>query len=33
MGQGGIYNIAESDGSTSSVKAIGAFGWDASWRV
>lgn len=31
-GQRGIYNVTESDGATSSEKAIQAFGWDANWR-
>lgn len=30
---GGIYNVAGSDGTTSSDKAIQTFGWDASWRA
>jgi nucleoside-diphosphate-sugar epimerase len=33
VGQGGIYNVAETDGAVSSERAIAAFGWDASWRV
>lgn len=31
-GQPGIYNVAETDGTTSNEKAISAFGWDAHWR-
>jgi len=31
-GPRGLYNITETDGSTSSKKAIEAFGWDAGWR-
>jgi len=31
-GQRGIYNVAETDGTTSSEKAIEAFGWNAGWR-
>jgi nucleoside-diphosphate-sugar epimerase len=31
-GQRGIYNVTETDGTTSSEKAIRAFGWDAGWR-
>lgn len=31
-GQRGIYNVAETDGTTASEKAIQAFGWDAGWR-
>jgi nucleoside-diphosphate-sugar epimerase len=31
-GQRGIYNVTETDGTTSSEKAIQAFGWDAGWR-
>lgn len=31
-GQPGLYNVTETDGATSSQKAIQAFGWDASWR-
>ena len=31
-GQRGIYNVAETDGTTSSDKAIHSFGWDAGWR-
>ncbi|HEY5914329.1 MAG TPA: hypothetical protein VJA21_27385 [Verrucomicrobiae bacterium] len=31
-GQRGVYNVTETDGSTSSKKAIRAFGWDAGWR-
>ena len=31
-GERGIYNVTESDGATSSDKAIKAFGWDAGWR-
>jgi nucleoside-diphosphate-sugar epimerase len=31
-GERGIYNVAESDGETSSEKAIKAFGWNSSWR-
>ena len=33
MGQGGVYNVTETDGTTSSEAAIEAFGWDAGWRV
>ena len=32
-GQTGIYNVAESDVSLSSEKAISTFGWNADWRV
>lgn len=32
-GQTGIYNVAESDPSLSSEKAINTFGWNANWRV
>jgi nucleoside-diphosphate-sugar epimerase len=28
----GIYNVTETDGATSSDKAIQTFGWDAGWR-
>ena len=31
-GERGIYNVTESDGATSSDKAIKVFGWDAGWR-
>jgi hypothetical protein len=31
-GERGIYNVTESDGATSSERAIEAFGWDSSWR-
>lgn len=31
-GQRGVYNVTETDGTTSSDKAIQAFGWDAAWR-
>ena len=31
-GQRGIYNVAETDGTTSSDKAIVSFGWNAGWR-
>jgi nucleoside-diphosphate-sugar epimerase len=31
-GQRGLYNVTETDGTTSSEKAIRAFGWDARWR-
>lgn len=31
-GQRGIYNIAETDGATSSDKAIESFGWNFAWR-
>jgi nucleoside-diphosphate-sugar epimerase len=31
-GQRGIYNVAETDGATSSDKAIESFGWDSGWR-
>jgi len=31
-GQRGIYNVTETDGTTSSEKAIQTFGWDAGWR-
>ncbi len=31
-GQRGVYNVAETDGTTSSDKAIQSFGWDAAWR-
>lgn len=31
-GQRGIYNVTETDGTTSSDKAIQSFGWDAAWR-
>jgi nucleoside-diphosphate-sugar epimerase len=33
QGQRGVYNVAETDGSVSSDKAIQTFGWDAGWRV
>lgn len=32
-GETGIYNIAETDESLSSQKAINTFGWNADWRV
>lgn len=32
-GDTGIYNIAESDASLSSNKAISTLGWNADWRV
>jgi nucleoside-diphosphate-sugar epimerase len=32
QGQRGLYNVTETDGTTSSGKAIQAFGWDAGWR-
>lgn len=32
QGQRGLYNVTETDGATSSQKAIQAFGWDAGWR-
>lgn len=32
-GNTGIYNVAESDASLSSEKAISTFGWNADWRV
>jgi nucleoside-diphosphate-sugar epimerase len=32
QGQPGLYNVTETDGTTSSEKAIRAFGWDADWR-
>lgn len=32
LGQSGIYNVTEMDGTTSSEKAIQSFGWDAGWR-
>ena len=32
-GQTGIYNVAESDASLSSEKAISTFGWSPGWRV
>ncbi|MGA2497979.1 MAG: NAD(P)-dependent oxidoreductase [Tepidisphaeraceae bacterium] len=31
-GSSGIYNVAETDGTTASDKAIQSFGWDAGWR-
>lgn len=31
-GVGGIYNVAETDATTTSKKAIQSFGWDAGWR-
>jgi nucleoside-diphosphate-sugar epimerase len=31
-GERGIYNVTESDGKTSSDKAVKAFGWNSSWR-
>lgn len=31
-GRPGVYNVAETDGATSSDKAIQSFGWDAAWR-
>lgn len=31
-GERGIYNVTESDGATSSGKAIKTFGWDSAWR-
>src|SRR5512137_287742 len=32
-GQRGIFNVAESDGSVSSDKAIRSLGWNAGWRM
>jgi nucleoside-diphosphate-sugar epimerase len=32
-GERGIYNVTESDGATSSDKAIKSFGWDCGWRA
>jgi nucleoside-diphosphate-sugar epimerase len=32
LGRRGLYNVTETDGTTSSEKAIRAFGWDAGWR-
>lgn len=32
-GQTGIYNVAETDETLSSEKAINTFGWNANWRV
>lgn len=32
-GETGIYNVAETDESLSSQKAINTFGWNADWRV
>jgi nucleoside-diphosphate-sugar epimerase len=32
QGQRGLYNVTETDGTTSSEKASQAFGWDAGWR-
>lgn len=32
-GTTGIYNVAETDDSLSSEKAISTFGWNANWRV
>ena len=32
QGQRGIYNVTETDGTTSSEMAIATFGWDAGWR-
>ena len=32
MGKRGIYNCTETDGTTSSEKAIESFGWDSGWR-
>jgi nucleoside-diphosphate-sugar epimerase len=29
----GIFNVAETDGSVSSDKAIQSFGWDSGWRA
>ena len=31
-GERGIYNVTESDGETSSDKAIKSFGWNSGWR-
>lgn len=31
-GPSGIYNVTETDGTTSSEKAIQFFGWDSSFR-
>ena len=31
-GRRGLYNVTETDGTTSSEKAIQEFGWDAAWR-
>jgi nucleoside-diphosphate-sugar epimerase len=32
-GQRGVYNVAETDGTTLSDKAIQSFGWDSGWRA
>ncbi len=32
-GETGIYNVAETDKSLSSEKAINTFGWNANWRI
>jgi nucleoside-diphosphate-sugar epimerase len=32
QGEPGIYNIAETDGTTASERAIQSIGWDAGWR-
>jgi nucleoside-diphosphate-sugar epimerase len=32
QGSSGIYNVAETDGTTVNEKAIKQFGWDAAWR-
>lgn len=32
-GEPGIYNVTETDGATSSDKAIEVFGWNADWRT
>jgi nucleoside-diphosphate-sugar epimerase len=32
-GETGIYNVAETDESLSSQKAISTFGWNSNWRV
>lgn len=31
-GERGLYNVTETDGTTSSERAIHALGWDAGWR-
>jgi len=32
-GAGGIYNVAEDDGTVSSRKAIDVLGWDPAFRI
>lgn len=33
LGESGVYNIAEYDGTVSNMKAVASFGWNAAFRI